>query len=105
MNLLCPNCQKMLTVPDQYSGQTMKCPQCTGTFTVPGAPMPGFESAPVTSRFPSPGPGFAPDNAATSPAAGHQHAFSMSLRLGYLNFLAPVALVVVFILMFLPWVE
>jgi hypothetical protein len=44
MNLLCPNCQKMLTVPEQYAGQLMKCPLCAGTFTVPGlppaAPMP-----------------------------------------------------------------
>ncbi len=38
MNLLCPNCQKMLTVPEQYAGQMMKCPLCAGTFTVPGLP-------------------------------------------------------------------
>ena len=38
MNLLCPNCQKMLTVPEQYAGQLMKCPLCAGTFTVPGLP-------------------------------------------------------------------
>ena len=35
MNLLCPNCQKMLQVPEQYAGQLMKCPLCSGTFTVP----------------------------------------------------------------------
>jgi hypothetical protein len=38
MNLLCPNCQKMLTVPEQYAGQLMKCPLCAGTFTVPALP-------------------------------------------------------------------
>jgi len=32
MNLLCPNCQKMLTVPEQYAGQLMKCPLCSGNF-------------------------------------------------------------------------
>jgi hypothetical protein len=44
MNLLCPHCQKMLTVPEQYAGQPMKCPLCTNTFTVPALPQ-----APVTS--------------------------------------------------------
>lgn len=38
MNLLCPNCQKMLTVPDQSASQLMRCPLCTGTFTVPSLP-------------------------------------------------------------------
>ncbi len=39
MNLLCPNCQKLLTVPDQNAGQTMKCPLCNGPFTVPALPQ------------------------------------------------------------------
>lgn len=38
MNLLCPNCQKMLTVSEEFAGQLMKCPLCSGTFTVPGLP-------------------------------------------------------------------
>ena len=38
MNLLCPNCTKMLTVPEEFAGQLMKCPLCGGTFTVPGLP-------------------------------------------------------------------
>src|SRR5262249_36297085 len=38
MNLLCPNCQKMLTVPEEFAGQLMKCPLCNGTFTVPALP-------------------------------------------------------------------
>src|SRR6516225_7855845 len=46
MNLMCPNCQKMLTVPDEFAGQLMKCPLCTGTFTVPG--LPGAASPPTT---------------------------------------------------------
>ena len=39
MNLLCPNCQKPLTVPEQYAGQPMRCPLCAGTFTVPALPQ------------------------------------------------------------------
>src|SRR6516164_4687182 len=55
MNLLCPNCQKLLTVPEQYAGQLMKCPLCAGTFTVPGLPA---------------APAAAPPPAAPSPPAG-----------------------------------
>jgi hypothetical protein len=40
MNLLCPNCQKMLTVPEEYAGQLMQCPLCRGTFQMPAAPQP-----------------------------------------------------------------
>jgi hypothetical protein len=89
MNLLCPNCQKMLTVPEQYAGQLMKCPLCNGTFTVPtlpaSAPAPpppppplpttpaapdifGFKDPlpppPTTAPAPPPAPGF------TAPAPG-----------------------------------
>ncbi len=35
MSLLCPNCQTMLMVPEQFAGRLMNCPLCRGTFTVP----------------------------------------------------------------------
>jgi hypothetical protein len=38
MELLCPSCQKKLTVPEQYAGQLMRCPLCQQTFTVPALP-------------------------------------------------------------------
>jgi hypothetical protein len=64
MNLLCPNCQKMLTVPDQYAGQLMKCPMCQGTFTVPALPQPAFgapePSPPPPPPPPAPGPSYYP---------------------------------------------
>lgn len=53
MNLLCPNCQKMLTVPEQYAGQLMKCPLCSNTFTVPALPA-GGGSDPVLPSPPEP---------------------------------------------------
>jgi hypothetical protein len=62
MNLLCPNCQKRLTVPEQYAGQLMKCPLCAGTFNVPGLPP-----APAPSPEPSLPPAPAPAPAATTP--------------------------------------
>src|SRR5262249_21392284 len=60
MNLQCPNCQKMLGVPEQYAGQLMKCPMCQNTFTVPGLPQgPGPAAVPPTSPLapPPPAPG------------------------------------------------
>lgn len=61
MNLLCPSCQKMLQVPDQYAGQQMRCPLCNNIFTVPGladAPaMPPAQPAPLPfSPPPAPPP-------------------------------------------------
>ncbi len=51
MNLLCPNCRKLLTVPDQSAGQRMRCPLCSGEFTVPALPQaPG--ATPPPSTFP-----------------------------------------------------
>jgi hypothetical protein len=38
MNLLCPNCQKLLTVPEHHAGQEMKCPTCGNLFQVPNLP-------------------------------------------------------------------
>src|SRR5947209_2379435 len=54
MNLLCPNCQKPLTVPEQYAGQPMRCPLCSGTFTVPALPTPAAPAAPIAPMPPPP---------------------------------------------------
>jgi hypothetical protein len=57
MNLLCPNCQKMLTVPEHAAGQQMGCPLCNGKFTVPNAPPPVVsEPPPPPPAPPSPQP-------------------------------------------------
>jgi hypothetical protein len=44
----------MLTVPEQYAGQLMKCPLCNGTFTVPALPQPVGNSS--VGRPPEPSP-------------------------------------------------
>src|ERR1700687_5382603 len=45
MDFICPNCTKMITVPDQYAGQPMRCPICQQTFQAPSLPS----SAPVAA--------------------------------------------------------
>lgn len=67
MNLLCPNCQKMLTVPEQFAGQLMKCPLCSGTFTVPALPSGGDVIAPPPPSIP-PTPAFTPPSTINTPA-------------------------------------
>jgi predicted Zn finger-like uncharacterized protein len=52
MNLLCPNCQKMIQVSEQYAGQDVRCPLCNATFTVPV--LPPATATPVTSAAPAP---------------------------------------------------
>lgn len=45
MNLVCPSCQEPLSIPEQYAGQLMKCPACSGHFTVPSPEV--IERAPI----------------------------------------------------------
>jgi hypothetical protein len=127
MNLLCPNCQKMLTVPEEFAGQLMKCPLCNGTFTVPGlpgaVPPPAAEpepdiysvrpepvpppAAPPLSHFPPPPvePQAAPPPPQKPPRVetDHQRTLSVSLSPIVLPWIAPVCLVLVFFLQFFDW--
>jgi len=46
MEFLCPSCQKMLTVPEQFAGQPMKCPLCGNAFQAPSlAPAPAASTS------------------------------------------------------------
>ncbi len=127
MNLLCPNCQKMLTVPEQYAGQLMKCPLCAGTFTVPGLPPATSAAAPPPAPPPStyplqpeaPAPAAPPltSTASTAPAPssagtpppppppGGPMTFSLWFKPEIIQWIAPAAafLILVFTLAF-PWV-
>lgn len=81
MNLLCPNCQKMLTVPEQFAGQLMKCPLCSGTFTVPALPPPSTVEVPAFGTTPPaapppPAPSGPPEPAFTPAPAPPVPAFS-----------------------------
>ncbi len=60
MNLICPHCQKQVSVADTLAGLTTNCPQCQGPFTVPIPP-----SAPLP---PSPPPLSGPAAYAPSPS-------------------------------------
>jgi hypothetical protein len=82
MELLCPSCQRKLTIPDHFAGQMAKCPMCNNTFTapeLPAAPAAGFVPAPPPPPHgpagvapalvigPAPGPVDGPGTAAPPP--------------------------------------
>jgi hypothetical protein len=163
MNLLCPNCQKPLTVPEQYAGQPMRCPLCSGTFTVPAlptsaappatatAPLPPpivaasapadtyglkdpvapppslapsspvsdlvLEELPPSPRAPSTSRGGAPTSGpqptfteaqpsypSTPTPEGYQRKYTIWFSPKILQYVAPVAVLLVFVLTFFPWV-
>jgi hypothetical protein len=129
MNLLCPNCQKMLTVPDEFAGQMMKCPLCSGNFTVPGLPgagqVPPHADAPEADIYgfrqePSPPPNPPPMSSLPPPppepatplapppkpslsTEDYQVTLSASLNPKVLPWIAPACLILIFILQFFPW--
>jgi hypothetical protein len=135
MNLLCPNCQKMLTVPEEFAGQLMKCPLCSGTFTVPGlpgaatpppsAPLPPtpqteqetysvrndpVPSPPFTTPFPTQPeplpslPSTPPLPQTPLPPGEYTHALTAMLSPKVLPWIAPVCLLLIFVLQMFTWV-
>jgi hypothetical protein len=89
MDLLCPNCVQKLTIPDEFAGQMVKCPQCGHAFSapeLPGAPGPAVVPPPP----PPPRPAVTPTPVATpvpvvptsppaSPSDGHPGAFTPAI--------------------------
>jgi hypothetical protein len=119
MNLLCPNCQKKLSVADQSAGQVMKCPLCSQPFTVPALPEPallGAESALPPSIAPQAGLE-SPDRVRAAPPLfeasakemgppppiGYEQTRTIWISPRVVRWIAPVALLLVLIAMFLPW--
>jgi hypothetical protein len=117
----------MLTVPDEFAGQLMKCPLCNGTFTVPGlpgvAPPPLPAGAPGPDIYsirhepspPAPPPVYLPPPPETtvlpppppksSPVlTDYQGTLSVSLNPQVLPWIAPACLLLVFFLQFFNWV-
>jgi hypothetical protein len=133
MELNCPSCKQRLSIPDQYAGQLMKCPMCSNTFTAPplqSAPPPPAppppRQAPPRESFtapppaPPPPPPSAPpewepieevpaeEYAETAPQqlppTEYRHRMSLWLSGRVLQWVPPIALFLVFVLTFFPWV-
>src|SRR5262249_8822593 len=126
MDFICPNCQKMITVPDQYAGQHMRCPLCQETFQAPALPSsapplagtetyqfsseptppaapppPAVPPAPPRVEVPKPKPSVsAPPPPPPPPPAGYGRKFSLQLNPMVLAWVPAGALFLIFILTF-----
>jgi predicted Zn finger-like uncharacterized protein len=56
--ITCPNCNAVVSVPDELLGRTVRCPRCKTPFTAEAAP-PG---PPVLAEEPTDEPGRAADD-------------------------------------------
>lgn len=117
--LICPNCAKFVTVPDEAAGTTVPCPECQAPFPVPARydPVVSVPAAPPPPPAPPPvavppvvppaPPGLVPE--ALAPAAppvapGYAHTVGFSLKPSTLAWVPSVGLTVILVLTFFPWV-
>jgi hypothetical protein len=123
MNLICPHCQKTVTLPEELAGQTSKCPECNGPFTVPlSSPAPagavvGLSSSaaalqspkapasPLSANSPAT-PGLDQPKEKTSPpvsSGGSHPRFSIALNPHAARWTAPVCFLFILVFFFFPW--
>jgi hypothetical protein len=67
MDLICPTCQKRLSLEDKFAGMVVRCPMCEGMFQAPALPsVAGAVVPPVPAPSAEPpSPGAAPASAPT----------------------------------------
>lgn len=111
--LNCPHCTKTVEIAPSLAGQTTQCPLCGGPFTVPVPPAappppaanpdPFLATQPYVSMekesgrrpsAPPPPPPFAPSPTRLMP----------KFEGGWLPWVAPAGIILVFFLMFFPWI-
>jgi hypothetical protein len=118
MRLLCPFCQKPISVPDSEAGKAVNCPECGQQFAAPQLYSHSPGAQPVSSHAESrPGSAAPPvvpetyvpetratDLPASSPdLSAYQKIRSVSFDPRVLRWVPPAALTLVFLLTFFPW--
>lgn len=127
MRLLCPYCQKAITVPDSEAGKAVNCPECNQQFAAPQlytpAPAPSAPAAqPPASHSPVPAPvpetyvteGSEPWSPTEPPAlphlpapdremSGYRRMLSLPLEPQVIRWIPAGALFLAFVLTFFPW--
>jgi hypothetical protein len=117
MRVICPHCQKTVTIVDRLAEQAAQCPECKNVFDAPSLmhALPD-EPRPTPEPPPPPPPPFTPappaavasqpptrNNASaaqTTPAGGVRFAIKQSV----IRWLGPVGLVLLFLMSFFNWV-
>lgn len=114
MDFRCPNCQKDLAVPDEFAGQLMKCPLCQNTFQAPALPSSSLLPPSQPASPPPPGPP-APVPSPTEqalpplppapplPVGDYTRTTTIWLSPRAVPWIAPVACLLVFFLLFFTW--
>lgn len=128
--LICPNCAKFVTVPDDAAGTTVPCPECKAPFPVPArydpvvsvppavysvappvdtAPPPPVAATPPPPVAPPAPPGFVPPQERPLPPApvlpaGYSHTVGVTLQANKLAWVPAVGLTLILLLTFFTWV-
>jgi hypothetical protein len=126
MRLLCPFCQKAITVPDTEAGKAVRCPECSQQFAAPQlysptASSPDLSMTPPPPQAPPPSELFTPSTpyerdrlvpvppelpqlpAADMELSGYKHLKSIVLDPKWLRWVPPVAVTLAFFLTFFNW--
>jgi hypothetical protein len=124
MRLLCPFCQKPITVPDSEAGKTVNCPECREQFAAPQlfTPAPtAYEqpqrpawaptTPPVPETYVSREPAAEPTEIRTPPGlpsrglnlSDFRKVVSVPLKPEVVRWITPAAVTLVFFLTFVPW--
>lgn len=111
MRVLCPSCQKLVTLPDSAAGQSTPCPLCSTAFVPPAltgyaidaAPPPVSTPAPAPPRPYEPPPATIPATPSPAPSRSTSRCCTMTLRKDVVRWIAPVALFLVFVFSFFTW--
>ena len=116
MRVICPLCQKTITLADSLAGQATTCPECSGTLTAPTMMAPEPPSA-VTVTTAAPPTASVPSSAVTPEhtpppisqtlqggGAGSAHGARLQLSERVLRWIGPAGLFVLFFATFFTWV-
>jgi hypothetical protein len=124
MDLFCPHCTRRVTVPDNQAGQVTNCPLCLKQFMAPSlapppiAPKPpapamegtfGLGPAPASSPLsaaPKPTttqPIYASPPVTPPPPGEYTRSCVCNLSAAWLAFVAPVCVLLIFVLSFFTW--
>jgi hypothetical protein len=119
MRLLCPFCQKAISVPDSEAGKAVNCPECGQQFAAPQLFTPAPAAAPATGNgakaAAAPPPPVPETYVHDRPAdvthlpqmerelSGYEHMVSAPLEPKVLRWIPPAALTLLFFLTFFSW--
>jgi hypothetical protein len=120
MDLICPSCQKRLTIEDGHAGLVVRCPMCNGMFQAPAlppvttpapAPTPSVSTAPNTAIAPTPEKHVtptpvllsSPPEAQPATPENYTRTFTILLLPDVVAWVNPVCLTLIFVLSLFPW--